>query len=88
MGKPTNEEILQASRALVSELYRAKEQHNWFNSRHEGYAVLLEEVDELWDVIKGDGSPTKIYEEAIQIGAMALEMAVQYGLPQASEETA
>ncbi len=29
-----------------------EEYHKPFNSNHEGYAVLLEEVDELWDSIK------------------------------------
>lgn len=29
-----------------------KEYHKPFNSNHEGYAILKEEVDELWDEIK------------------------------------
>ncbi len=44
-----------------------------FNSVHEGFAVLKEEVDELWDECKRK-HPAKeqLREEAVQIGAMAL----------------
>lgn len=45
---------------------------NKFNSTHEGYAVLKEEVDELWDVIKKNGTSIELKSEAVQIGAMAL----------------
>lgn len=48
-----------------------------FNSFHEGYAVLLEEVNELWDEIKKkrtDRNSRQIAYEAIQVGAMALAL--------------
>ena len=48
-----------------------------FNSAHEGYSVLAEEVDELWQEVKKN--PTKhpqrkdlMRKEAIQVAAMAL----------------
>ena len=46
------------------------------NSPHEGYAVLLEEVDELWDEM----------EEALQVVAMAIKYihAFRKGKPNAS----
>ena len=48
-----------------------------FNSPHEGYAVLLEELDELWDEIKKkDINKAAMKEEAIQVGAMALRFLV------------
>ena len=50
-----------------------------FHSAHEGYAVLLEEVDELWDEIKGNKKPgayERMRKEAIQVGAMALRFLV------------
>ena len=34
------------------ELHRASEKHSAFHSGHEGYAVILEELDELWDEVK------------------------------------
>lgn len=48
-----------------------------FNSAHEAYAVLLEEVDELWDEIKR--SPAKrdmeaLQKEAVQVAAMAVRL--------------
>jgi hypothetical protein len=49
-----------------------------FNSAHEGYALLLEEVEELWDEIKtkqGDsGRLDRIRAEAIQVAAMAVRI--------------
>lgn len=58
---------------ITEELDRAMMKFPTFNSCHEGYAVLLEEVDELWDAIKtkGEGSP-EVEEEAIQVAAMAI----------------
>ncbi len=52
------------------------------HSLHEGYAVLAEEVDELWDLVKMKAEkrePQKIYEEALDIAAMALRIAVEFG---------
>jgi archaellum component FlaC len=42
-----------------------------FNSPHEGYAILLEEVDEMWDEIKRNRH-IQAREECIQVAAMAL----------------
>lgn len=43
------------------------------HSPHEGYAVLQEEVDELWDEIKADrGRQGSARVEAIQAAAMAI----------------
>ncbi len=50
-----------------------------FASAHEGYAVLLEEVDELWDEVKKKPdatSLTRMRAEAIQVAAMALRFAL------------
>ena len=64
---------------VLNEYRRAGETYDEFNSPHEGYAVLLEEVDELWDEIKNDrkpGSLERMREEAVQVGAMALKFIV------------
>jgi hypothetical protein len=51
-----------------------------FNSPHEGYAVILEEVDELWDLVKVKQSKHDLAHmrlECIQIAAMALRFALE-----------
>jgi hypothetical protein len=69
-----------------AELIRATGLHGSFQSAHEGYAVLLEEVDELWDLVKKNPSKMtelerrehvrKVREEAIQIAAMGMRFAM------------
>ena len=61
------------------ELTRAKTKFPEFYNAHEGYAVLLEEVDELWDAVKLNGTKhperiREIHKEATQVAAMALEL--------------
>jgi len=56
---------------IREELLRAKRKHpKPFNSPHEGYAVILEEMDELFDEVRADNI-TRQREEAVQVGAMA-----------------
>lgn len=43
-----------------------------FASAHEGYAVLLEEVDELWDAVKANAPRERLRAEAVQVAAMAI----------------
>lgn len=66
--------------AVYDEIKRAKEKHGpkEFNSIHEGYSVLLEEVDEMWEDIKKDRKPESV-EEAIQVAAMAVRYAAELG---------
>ncbi len=61
--------------ALIEELNRANLIYGTsFASPHEGYAVMLEEMDELFDEIrKKRPNKDKLREEAIQIGAMAIK---------------
>jgi hypothetical protein len=73
---------------IALEATRAAEIHPPFHSKHEGYAGILEELDELWDEIKkkhSDKSAMRI--EAIQVGAMALRFIedVIDKLPEASK---
>lgn len=52
--------------------------HGGFKSAHEGYAVLLEEVDELWDEVKKkrhERDKVHMRRECIQIAAMAMKFA-------------
>jgi len=63
---------------LSDEVNAAEKEYGHFASRHEGYAVMLEEVDELWDEIKTKGDRTpEVINEAIQVAASALRLASQ-----------
>ncbi len=60
---------------VKAELETACARYPSMNSAHEGYAVLLEEVEELWDEVKKRPSmrdPAKMRAEAVQVAAMAL----------------
>ena len=59
---------------IVDELSRANKLYKLFNSAHEGYAVMLEEMDELFDEIrKKRPDKSRMQDEAIQVGAMAIK---------------
>jgi hypothetical protein len=60
---------------INQEYLRASKKYPKFNSTHEGYAVLKEEVDELWDGVKankGVKGNKYLRKEAIQVAAMAV----------------
>jgi NTP pyrophosphatase (non-canonical NTP hydrolase) len=73
--------IIRDALSLVSfELHQAMQ--NWppFNSAHEGYAVLAEEVDELWSHVKTNQKRRDLRamrKEALQVAAMALRFAIE-----------
>jgi len=55
------------------EYYDARVKFGDFNSPHEGYAVIKEELEELWELVKtkkGRAPATRL--ECIQIAAMAM----------------
>lgn len=61
-----------------------------FASHHEMHSVLREEVEELWDAIKGDESDARIRAELVDVAVVALRMLRQMGrvVPEAVEEAA
>lgn len=64
--------------AINEELYQARSKWPAFNSAHEGYAILAEEVDELWDHVKTNQKKRDLVAmkaEAIQVAAMAIRFA-------------
>jgi NTP pyrophosphatase (non-canonical NTP hydrolase) len=62
---------------VLKELRDAMKKFDRFNSAHEGFAVIQEEIDELWDEVKKrTKSKGRMREEAIQIAAMAIRFAV------------
>lgn len=60
---------------VLAELDRATAKFGTFNSGHEGYAIIKEEVDELWNEIKAN-NPNRAREEAIQVAAMAIRFLI------------
>lgn len=66
---PAKREVMQD--VIGRELDRAYEKHGrmpW--SKHEFYAILLEEVDELWEAIRKDRPQEEVMSELIQVAAM------------------
>ena len=58
------------------EINNGVQKYGDYRSFHEAYAVILEEVDELWDELKKkDRDKARIYEEAIQVAATAYRLA-------------
>jgi NTP pyrophosphatase (non-canonical NTP hydrolase) len=65
---------------VLTEVQSAKD--NWppWNSAHEGFAILKEEVDELWDHVKTKQKNRDLkgmQTEAIQVAAMAIRFATE-----------
>ena len=79
-GFPTRPFVVKSFQQLVSdEIDGAVSQHGPMKSAHEGYAVILEEMDELWDEIKkkkSERDEEKMLEELVQIGAMIQRFAL------------
>jgi hypothetical protein len=67
---------------VIAEWKRGEDKFGTYHSLHEAYAVLLEEVDELklecWRKDE-ERSPEMIEHEAIQIAAIAMRIAKQFG---------
>lgn len=60
---------------VEKELESARSKYHNFHSLHEGYAVIAEELDELWDMIKKSKlimADDRMRNECIQIMAMCL----------------
>jgi len=66
---------------ITSEYGRARSKFEPFNSAHEAYAIILEELDEFWDSVKRN-KPSR--EELVQMGAMVLAALIE--LPLLHEE--
>lgn len=61
---------------IDNEVDRARMHGEQFSSLHEAYAVILEELDEIWDITrqkKRDRKAREIRKELIQIAAMAIK---------------
>ncbi len=74
----TIDEIL---REVATELVRARQQQAPMHSAHEGWAVIYEEVEELWHEVKSRERTAQAIEamrkEAIQVAAMAVAFVLE-----------
>ena len=57
--------------AIMFEYRRAREKFAPMRGPHEGFAIILEELDEMWDAIKAN-DVAHARKEALQVAAMAL----------------
>ncbi len=74
-----NDLIINIAGNVIKELYRATEMNGPFASAHEGYAILLEEMDELKEEVwkkEKLRDKDKMRTEAIQIAAMAMRFVI------------
>lgn len=71
-----NETIERVFSMLYTEFQSSEQKWGKFRSEHEGYALILEELDELWDEIKTRGNYEAKTMEAIHVAAMALHFIV------------
>ena len=69
-------EYEKAQQLIVRELIKARGKFPPMKSAHDGYAIILEELDELFDAIKKDQYSTNLKDEAKQVGAMALRFLI------------
>ena len=64
---------------ITAEHDRATKLHGSFQSSHEGYAVILEEMYELWEEVRRrrhKRSREDLTKEATQVAAMAMRFMV------------
>ena len=58
---------------LRAEVRRAQAKHTPMHSPHEGWAVIREELDELWEHVRHDtGRTPEARHEALQVAAMGV----------------
>lgn len=78
-----------AMQLIKAELDFTDAERPQFHSTHEGYAVLKEEIDELWDEIKASKSFNSanrmMINEAVQVAAMAIKFIENLYKPEKSK---
>jgi hypothetical protein len=69
------------AREIAQSFAKARKKHAPMRGPHEGYAVLLEEVDELWDEVKkwqpDFSNREQMRKEALHVAAMAMAFIVE-----------
>ena len=65
---------------FANELERARIKFAKMASAHEGYVIIAEEFDELWDIVKQKQTQrdyAALRKETVQLGAMVLAFLVE-----------
>ena len=68
---------------VESEVIRARRLHPSYHSYHEAYAVIAEELDEFWEIVRqkdNDRDPEAARKELIQVAATAVRAIGDLGL--------
>jgi hypothetical protein len=63
---------------MISELARADTLHGNYNSYHEAYAVILEELDEFWEIVREKSNRRDhrhAYNELVQLAVTCIRAA-------------
>lgn len=72
------EQLSAVLKQVADEVWDTSDLWPSLHSVHEGYAVILEELDELWDECrKKTPDREKLSKEAIQVAAMAIRFAAE-----------
>jgi hypothetical protein len=82
-AEPRRVDLEDASALMLvkQELNQARAKFARIRSLHEGYAVILEELDEFWQEVKFKGRADRwLAQELIQIAAMAVRTLVDCDL--------
>jgi len=69
---------------VKEELAKARKNHGPQHSYHEGYCVLLEEIDELWEIVRKKSTNRNhldALKELVQISSCAQKMAEDIIIP-------
>lgn len=74
-----------ALNAVADELRSATRKFPPMASAREGYAVILEELDEMWQEVK-HGTTARAREEALQVAAMAIRFLIDIPDPDDTPE--
>lgn len=82
MEKHRNERaVLNVSDAILSAYIKARQKHAPMRGPHEGYAIIKEEFDELWEEIRkwqpDDENKDAMRKEALHTGAMVLAFLIE-----------
>jgi len=64
---------------IRTELQKSTARFPKLHSLHEGYAVIREALEDLWDEVKVDNEASAA-DEAIQVASMAVRFVVELGL--------